>query len=337
MITLGRIRRAGLAIVAVAAVSLVGACGSDTENPSGAAASGASDGKVETPQVSVAVFPSFNALGAQAAKADGSFDSAGLTVTLATIATPAEGLPQLLGGKVQFALMDLTVPAVARTKGVPLTLVAPGAKGTAPKDNFGVGNLWVKADSPIKTMKDVQNATFGIPQINSQIWVDIRSVVDEAGGDSSKIKFVEVPNTLSALKAGNVEVTTTSEPAGTAALADPSIRVLGGYTAAGGDLAYAYVTTQEFAKKNPNTVKAFEEAILKGNTTVNTDPAKRSEVAASYIKAPKALLDKAHYPEFSVEPISEANVQTALDRLMKYGLLDKAKAPKAADLVFAGK
>lgn len=334
MNTLRRNRRTGLAVAAVAAVSLMGACGSDTEP--GSTSGEASDGKVETPAVSVAVFPSFNALGAQAAKAGGDFDSAGLNVTLSTVATPAEGMPQLLGGKVQFALMDLTVPAVARTKGVPLTLVAPGAKGTAPKDGFGVGNLWVKAGSPIKTMKDVENATFGIPQINSQIWVDIRSAVDEAGGDSSKIKFVEVPNTLSALKAGNVEVTTTSEPAGTAALSDKAIQVLSGYTAAGGDLAYAYVTTQDFAKKNPNTVKAFTDAIIKGNTTVNTDPAKRSEVAASYIKAPKALLDKANYPEFSTEPVSEANVQTSLDRLMKYGLLDKANAPKAADLVFAG-
>lgn len=331
MITSGSTRRVVLAMAAVASVALASACGSTST-----AAPQANGGGIEKSELTVAVFPSFNALGAQAAKAEGAFEAAGLKVTLSNVATPAEGMPQLLGGKVQFALMDMTVPAVARTKGVPLALVAPGAKGTAPKDGFGVGNLWVRADSPIKTIKDIENATFGIPQINSQIWVDIRSAVDEAGGDSSKIKFVEVPNTLSALKAGNVDVTTTSEPAGTAARADDSLRLLSGYTAAGGDLAYAYVTTQEFAKQNPNTVKAFRDAILKGNIAVNGDQAKRVEVASTYVKAPKELLEKAHFPEFGAEPISESSIQTALDRLIKYGLLEQSKAPKPADLLVAG-
>lgn len=331
MVTSGRTRRAVVALVAITSVSLASACGSDSQAATGGG------GGVEKADISVAVFPSFNALGAQAGNADGTFKAAGLNVTLTKVATPAEGMPQLLGGKVQFALMDMTVPAVARSKGVPLVLVAPGAKGTPPKDGFGVGNLWVRAGSPIKTMKDVQNATFGIPQINSQIWVDIRSAVDEAGGDSSKIKFVEVPNTLSALKAGNVDVTTTSEPAGTAALDDSSIHRLAGYTAAGADLAYAYVTTQEFAQQNPNTVKAFEQSILKANTAVNADQATRVRVASTYVKAPKALLEKAHYPEFGTEAISPSSVQTALDRLVKYGLLEQAKAPKAADLLVAGK
>jgi ABC-type nitrate/sulfonate/bicarbonate transport system substrate-binding protein len=330
MITSGSTRRVVLAMAAIASVALASACGSSSN------AAQQSAGGIEKPEITVAVFPSFNALGARAAKADGNFDTAGLKVTLSNVATPAEGMPQLLGGKVQFALMDMTVPAVARSKGVPLALVAPGAKGTPPKDGFGVGNLWVRADSPIKTMKDVENATFGIPQINSQIWVDVRAAVDEAGGDSSKIKFVEVPNTLSALKAGNVDVTTTSEPGGTAALADKSIRPLSGYTAAGGDLAYAYVTTQEFAKQNPNTVKAFQQAILKANAAVNADPAKRVQVASTYVKAPKALLEKAHFPEFGAEAITTASVQTALDRLIRYGLLEQAKAPKPADLLLAG-
>jgi ABC-type nitrate/sulfonate/bicarbonate transport system substrate-binding protein len=112
--------------------------------------------------------------------------------------------------------------------------------------------------------------------------------------------------------------------------------LLAGYTAAGGELAYAYVTTQEFAKQNPNTVKAFQEAILKGNVAVNADQAKRVEVASTYVKAPKELLEKAHFPEFGAEAISEASVQTALDRLIKYGLLEQAKAPKPADLLVAG-
>ena len=218
-------------------------------------------------------------------------------MTLTKVATPAEGMPQLLGGKVQFALMDMTVPAVARSKGVPLVLVAPAPRARPPRTASESATSGSRADSPIKTMKDVQNATFGIPQINSQIWVDIRSAVDEAGGDSSKIKFVEVPNTLvgpqgrQRRRHDDLRTCRDGGPATTA----PSTGSAG-YTAAGADLAYAYVTTQEFAQRNPNTVKAFEQSILKANSAVNADEATRVQVASTYVKAPKALLEKAHYP-----------------------------------------
>lgn len=335
MIAKGIARRSVTVGAICASVVLASACGSSDD--AGADSSTAKSGAVEKPAVSVAVFPSFNALGAQMAAHDGQFKTAGLDVTLTNVATPAEGMPQLLGGKIQFALMDMTVPIVAKTKGVPLVMVAPGAVGTPPEGGMGAGNFWVKAGSKIKSIKDIQNATFGVPQINSQIWVDIRAAVDEAGGDSTKIKFVEVPNTLAALKAGNVDVVTTSEPAGTAALTDPTIHLLSGYTAAGGDVAYTFVTTQQFAKANPNTVKAFQDAIIAANKVVNADATKRVDVASTYIKAPKELLAKAHYAKFGEEPISAASVQTSLDRILKYGLLEKSKAPKPEELLLSSK
>jgi ABC-type nitrate/sulfonate/bicarbonate transport system substrate-binding protein len=323
-----------LTVAACASVVLTGACGSSS-GPG--AAAGSADGSAGTSEISVVTFPSFNALGAHTAEHDNVFKAEGLNAKLATVATPAEAMPQLMGGKAQFALMDMTVPTVAKAKGVPLVVVAPGAIGTAPTDGMGTGNFWVRADSKIKSIKDIENATFGVPQINSQIWVDIQAAVDDAGGDSSKIKFVEVPNTLSALKAGNVDVVTTAEPAGTAALADKRIKLLSGYTPAGGDMAYAYVTTQQFAQQNPSTVKAFQAAIIKANKAVNADPAKRAEIAGTYIKADKALLKKARYAKFGEVPVSEASVETAIDRLVKYGLLTKDNAPKPADLLISDK
>ena len=322
-----------LALTACASMTALAACGSDAKSPSAAASSAG----VEQPDVNVAVFPSFNALNAHVALQDDLFKQEKLNAQLVTIATPAEAMPQLLGGKIQFALMGMSDPIVARSKGVPLVMVAPAGLGTQPDGAMGVGNLWVRPDSKITSIKDIQNATFGIPQIKSQIWVDVCSAVDAAGGDSSKIKFVEVPNTLAALKAGNVDVTVTAEPAGTVALADPGVKHLAAYTSAGGDLAYAFVTTKDFAKQNPGTVAAFRAAILKANKATNASQEKRVAVAATYIKADQAILEKAQYPEFSENPISPKSVQTAIDRFVKYGLLEKDKAPKPADLLDSGK
>ncbi|MFF1919807.1 ABC transporter substrate-binding protein [Streptomyces sp. NPDC058221] len=118
-----------------------------------------------------------------------------------------------------------------------------------------------------------------VPQINSQVWLDVRSAVDAAGGDSSKIKFVEAPDQLGALKSGNVDASTSSEPKGTAAVKDPALKHLDNYTTAEGGLAYMLTATQQMADENPATVAAFQRAILKANDKTNSDAAYRAGVA----------------------------------------------------------
>ena len=45
------------------------------------------------------------------------------------------------------------------------------------------------------SVEDLPGHRFGVPALNSQIWLDLRTAVDEAGGDSSKIKWVETGRT----------------------------------------------------------------------------------------------------------------------------------------------
>lgn len=325
MISLNNPLRVKAAVVAVAAALALTACGGGSDETSAT-----SDGSVK-----VAVFPSFNALGAHTADVEGAFKKQGLDVEFVTVATPAEATPQLLGGKVDFALMDAISPVIARSKNVPLVLVAPGATGTeVGADDMGVGNFWVSKDSKITSIKDIQNATFGIPQTKSQLWVDVRTVVDEAGGDSSKIKFVEVPNTLAALKGGSVDVVTTAEPSGTAALSDPDIKLLSGFVSGEvGELAYNYATTEKFATSNPETVKKFQQAILDANKQLNSTEGLSAKIAATYFDAPPELLAKARFQKFGEQPISAKNVDQSIARVLRYGLIEKADAPSTADML----
>ncbi len=318
------IRIPALVVAAVAALTLT-ACGGDDDS---ANASG-------TDSVKVAVFPSFNALGAHAAEIEGTFEKQGLDVEFVTVATPAEATPQLLGGKVDFALMDVTTPVIARSEGVPIVMVAPGATGTALNaDGMGVGNFWVAKDSDVESIEDIQNATFGIPQTKSQIWVDVRTVVDAEGGDSSKIEFVEVPNTIAALKSGSVDVVTTAEPAGTATLADPDLKRLAGFVSGGeGEVAYTYVTSEKFAQSNGDTVDKFATAILDANKLLNADPKLPAEIAATYVDAPPALLEKAVYQKFGEDPIDADIVEAGIDRVLRYDLIAEEDAPAVDDLL----
>lgn len=292
-------------------------------------------GGAEITDLTVGVFPSFNGLGPAVANTSGLFSERGLNVTLSNFATPAEATPQLLGGQIQFALMDMTVPILGRSKQVPLKMVAPGASGKIPPHDGRLGfvNIWVRADSPFTRLKDLENAVVAVPQINSQIWQDVRSAVDGDGGDSSKIEFLEAPNTVAALKSGQCDATTTAEPGGTNTLSDPALRPLAPIESAGGAVAYAYVTSEQFLQQNPNTVQAFADAILQANKQANDDAALRVEAADAIMDAPRELLEKAVFPTYATEQISESDLRTAIERMERYGLLEGVRVPSPQDLL----
>ncbi|UDY24587.1 ABC transporter substrate-binding protein [Nocardioides sp. Kera G14] len=322
-------RRIALAAIAAAALTSLTACGGG---------SGAAGGKEFTGDtIKIGVFPSFNGLDAQAPEVAKALEADGKKVEFVTIATPAEAAPQLIGGKLQFALMDMTTPLVAASQGTKFTMVAPGAVGTDPNsDGWSTSTLWVKKDSPIKSFKDLEGKKFGVPALNSQLWLDLRTAVDEAGGDSSKIQWVETGRTgPDQLKAGNVDATVVSEPNGTAMKKDPTVRFIGSYAQAGGDLAYAFVSTQQFAKSNAALVGDFEDAIIAGNKAVNAlDTAGKAALAAKVIPdIPSELLQAAVYPEFAETPVTDDNVTFAVDRMKKYGMLDGSAGITPADML----
>jgi len=319
---------------AVAALSLgtLSACGSSSNGNDKAASTGT---------VKVAVFPSFSSLGAYEALADKTFEAQGLKVSFVTVNTPADVAPLLDSGQVQFGLMDMTTPVLAAAKAskAPYVFDAPATKGTElGADGWGTANLWVKKGSKITSIKDLQNAKFGIPQLNSQLWLDVRSTVDAAGGDSSKIQWVQIPDpaqNVAQIKSGQIDATTSSEPTGTGLAADPGLTHLGAFVSNEGHLAYAFVSTSAFAAKNAELISKFDNAIIAGNTAFNAkDAAGKAALAATVNSAwPAALLAKARYSEFGEQTPSAADVQFSIDRMKKYAMIDESSTLKATDLL----
>src|SRR4051794_9859029 len=320
-------RRIAYAAIAAATLLTASACG-------GAAAG---DEKFAGKTIKVGVFPSFKAVSAYTDEFKSSLEDSGEKVEFVTVATPADAAPQLIGGQLQFALMDMTTPILAASQGTQFTLVGPGAEGTPLlQDGWSTANIWVGKDSDITSIKDLPGHTFGVPSLNSQIWLDLRTAVDEAGGDSSKIQWVETGRTgIDQLKGGNVDATTTAEPAGTAAAKDPDLKHLTGYVSAGGNLGYAYVATKQFAQENPDLVKSFQEAVLAGNKAFNALSADEKAAVGQQVipDAPADLLKAARYPVFSEDEIAADNIEAAVERMKKYGMLEDSNAPSADDLL----
>lgn len=319
-------RLRALVATVVAALAVCTACSSGDSG---------SDSSADGP-LKLAVFASLNGVPAFAADDEGVFDEYGLDVEISTAKTSTEMVPQLLGGNVDLALLDTATSLVAAGQGVDLVYVAAATEGGIPEgqEDFSFANVWVRKDSPIESLADLSGKTVGVPQIKSQPWVDLRSSVDEAGGDSASIEFIESPDTLAALKSGQVDATTTSEPVGTVERAKGDLRPLGPVNSGGGGIAYVWVATRAFVEANPEIVKTFAEAVREGNAMVNGDHELLVKTAAEVLGADVDLLKKAAFPVYAEEPLTTEDIEFSIEYMDKYGMFEKA-APDAERLLFS--
>ena len=122
---------------------------------------------------------------------------------------------------------------------------------------------------------------------------------------------------------------------GTASAKDPDLRHLTGYVSAGGDLGYAYVATKQFAADNSELVQQFQKAILAGNKAFDAMSAKEKAAVGQKVipDAPAELLQAARYPVFQKDEITSGNIEAAVERMKKYGMLEDSNAPTADDLL----
>lgn len=323
-----------LTAVGVAALALgsLSACGSSEDSNDKAVASG---------EIKVAVFPSFSSLGVQEAMDEGAFKDAGLKVEFVTVNTPADVAPLLSSGEVQFGLTDMTTPVLAAAKATeaPYVFVAPSTQGTPlTDDNWGTANVWVKKGSKITSIEDLSTSKFGIPQLNSQLWLDVRSNVDAAGGDSSKIQWVQIPDpsqNLTQIKSGQIDATTSSEPTGTSWATGNGVEHLGGFVSNAGHIAYAFAATNKFATENADLVQKFEDAIIEGNKSFGAlDQSGKAKVAAKLnSKWTSELLNKARYSNFGEVSVSTEDIQFTIDRMKTYDMLGADSKLQATDLL----
>ena len=332
---------AGIAAMVLAACSSSGGKAASGSSPTDTAGAGTGTGTQQTTAIKIAVFPSFNGLMAYAALANGSFKDQGLDVTIQTVNTPTDSAPLLDNNTIQFGLMDMTTPilAASKQKNPPYLLVAPGAVERNPDaDGWSTGNVWVKKGSPITSVKDLTGKKFSIPSINSQAWLSIREMIDNAGGDSSKVQWVQIPDAQSSfaqLRAGSVDATTSAEPNGSTLATDSSLTHLAAMPGVDGLMAYSFVATPSYVAKNADVIKRFQAAMLNSNKLLNTmSTDDKAALAATVNKAwTLDILKGARYPKYGEALPSDNDVQTWVDRMKKYGMLDANTTFTAADLL----
>ena len=323
----GSVRAVGL-LATLLAASLTAGCGlfggSDEAEGSGDNAAAAS-GPLEQTTLKVGVMIGIDCAGAQLALLNDTFKDEGLTIEATTIQSGALAIPSLIAGEFDITFGNWVSFIKAQSSGtVDMKFIGESYLST-PNSNFSV---ITGKNSQINDQKDLEGKKIAVNAKGNINELLLRAVLDANDVDFNKIKdnLVEMPfpNMAAAVQNGQVDAAATIDPFVTAAQKEIGAKIVFDMTGAGPTENFplsGFATKKEFAEKNPNTIAAFQRALLKGQQLAGD----RSNVEKALPKFAKmdpqtaAIVKIGQYPT-TIDP---KRLQRVADLLVTYEMLDK--------------
>lgn len=275
----------------------------------------------ETKNITIGMTSSSVFLNAFVAKDKGYFEKHGLDVTI----QPMQGMTSIssvIANSVQFSGPTPSNFLQAVDNGLDL-VVAAGAYAFPTPSKVGV---LLPVDTKIKTPKDLEGKKFGVPGINALQHILVRKWLRDNKVDVSKVTFIELkfPQIPDALKTGQVDAASANEPFYQRVIEqkigkpffDLSTLIPNGTQGA------MYVTSREWAKKNPETIKAFRAALTEAMNFIAKNPAEAMKSVGNYMKLPPEVLATLSVPHVVVN-VKAQNIQFWIDELHAQKMLNK--------------
>ena len=251
----------------------------------------------------------------------GLFSRAGLDVDLQVLKFGQAVAAAVAGGAIHIGQSNITSLAVAYERGLPFRLIAGAGLFNAKKPT---SYFLVLKSSPLHAAKDLDGKTVGcnglknITQLSVQLWVD------KNGGDSSTIKFVEMPFTEMepALVQGRVDAALMADPDATTALALGRTRVLSvPFDALGNEwLIGAWFAKTDWIAANADLVKRFA-AVMREAATWGNNAQNYARSATILEKYTKVAVGKANRIAFA-ERLDPAQIQPQIDMAARYKVIN---------------
>jgi NitT/TauT family transport system substrate-binding protein len=253
----------------------------------------------------------------------GFFKKQGLDVQLQMMQNGSAIASAVAGGSLDIGFADTISIATAHAKGLPFIYLAPALLNsyTAPTLAMMVSNA-----GPIKEPKDLNGKTIAVNGINNITMIPFEAWIDKSGGDSKTVKWIEVPIPAAndAVASGKVDGATLGEPFVTFG-ADKNLRAM--YVDKNG-IAPRYVlagfmTTKDWAAKNPAVAAKFIAAIKETAQWANTNRAASAAILSKYTKIPVPVVERMKRGEYA-ENLLASDFQPVIDAAAKYGVLPKS-------------
>jgi NitT/TauT family transport system substrate-binding protein len=289
-------------------------CGGGDDSPS------SSGTGLEKTTLNVGLLPVGDLAQFQLALDRGFFKAEGLTVKTQMLQGGAEAVPKLRSKNLDISAGAWVPFFIAQQAGaVKLHAVAP-AFDSGP----GTHTILVPKDSPIKTVKDLVGKKIGINVKHNLGSLLIQATLQPQGvklDDEKNFVPINFPQMEAALKSKSVDAVQAVEPGSSQMQKEIGARVLVDLSqgpTANFPLA-GYVSTDEFAKKNPKTIAAFNRAISKAQSLL-TDKSLAAKVIPEYTKITPAAAGAMKYGTYP-PTINTADLKRVSDLMVQYGYL----------------
>lgn len=224
--------------------------------------------------VTVDTLPIANGLPLDLGISKGFFDAQGITIKKVTFQSGNDIVLALANNNGDVGYLGYVPMMIARTGGIPFTLVAASeVEGTTADDNWQ--NVLVRGSSSIRTPADLSGKTLALNALKGVGEVVVKAALKKLGVDPNSVKLVALPfpSMRSALNNGQVDAIWVPEPFLTQGLADGDRivmapgPVLGNFFPNGG-----YGALQSWVQKNPQLAGKFRTAINQSLTYAQTHP-----------------------------------------------------------------
>lgn len=259
----------------------------------------------------------------------GFFKDAGLEINATAMVGGAAIAPALASGALNIGWSNVVSIVQGHQAGFDYRFIANGAVNK--RDTHEVFGFQVAVDSPIRSAKELEGKTCASNTLRNIIHVSGLHWIDNNGGNSSKVKWVEIPfpQMEPALVTNHIDAFLAVEPFVTVPSKIHKKTKILGYPLGGIAprlLIASYFSSEAWINKNVEVVRAFIGAINRGIDAHNADTERAKATIAKHTGLKREYLKEMALPAFE-KKILESDLQPMIDVSYAYKLIDKKPLP----------
>lgn len=258
----------------------------------------------------------------------GIFKKHGLEVDITWTAGGAETLQAVLTGSVDYALTNGVEGVLAAyAKGAPVRIIGSEMRGA------GDIYWYVKADSPIKSLKDADGKTMTFSRPGSSSHLTAQQIADKLGVKPKFVSTGAMPATRTQLVSGQIDIAWAAVPFALDAIKKGEFRIV----ARGGDLTElnavsirVNVTTARFLADRPKAAQGFSRAYAESVEWMYANVDKAAAYWADVTKISPEIAKEGigFYPKERMVPWPISGLDYSIAEAVKSKRLEKPLTPE---------
>jgi NitT/TauT family transport system substrate-binding protein len=249
----------------------------------------------------------------------GFFKKRNLDVRITPQRNGAAEAAAVAGGSLDIGEQNVISMANAHARGLSFVYIAPAAEylDTAPSTA-----MIVARNAPFKTARDLSGKTIAVSALHDLTQTAAAAWIDKNGGDSSTVRFIEMPASESpvAVVRGTVQAAVVPEPALSSQADETRIFAKAFGAIAPRFMINGWFSTKEWIAKNPSAAKRFADAIREAAVWANGHRAESAKILEKHARLQMSALDRMTRATYATSFDANA-MQQAIDTATRYKAL----------------